>query len=158
MRTDKYILYTVILIYYCFIGIQLSHSQDNWWKEKKYKTEIKKVKFANCKKTFVNIGNGINYANVYEITPYFGSEVYLSILTDEKGYYSPDQTKFILDNFFTNNTVNSFKWRNSNRSENYAFASGKYKYNKNGFINTYDISVSLKYVNDSWIIDQIIIN
>jgi hypothetical protein len=155
LKAANTIISAVVLVFFCFILSVNVYSQDNWWK---YKTELKRQKFANCKKTFVNIGNGFNYANVYEITPYFGTEVYLSILSDQKGYYSPDQTKFILDNFLMNNSVNSFKWRNSNRSENYAFATGKYKYNKNGFIDTYDVSVSLKYVNDSWIIDQIIIN
>ena len=158
MKAAKISISAVVIVFYCFVCTGYVYSQDNWWKDKKYKTEAKRVKFTNCRKTFVNIGNGFNYTNVYEITPYFGTEVYLSILTDEKGYYSPDQAKFILDNFFNNNTVNSFKWRNSNRSENYAFATGKYKYNKNGFIDTHDISVSLKYVNDVWIIDQILIN
>jgi len=158
LRAVNTIISAVMLAFFCFIMSANTYAQDNWWKEKKYRTETKRVKFANCKKTFVNIGNGFNYANIYEVTPYFGSEVYLSILIDEKGYYSPDQAKFILDNFFSNNSVNSFKWRNSNRSENYAFASGKYKFNKNGFIDSHDVSVSLKYVNDIWIIDQIIIN
>jgi len=133
-------------------------AQDNWWKEKKYKSDAKRLKFANCKKVFVNIANGINYSNVFDVIPYFGSEVYLNILNDEKGYYSPEQARFILENFFSNNPVSSFKWRLSSRSENYAFASGLYKYQKNGFLNTYGLSVSLKFSNELWLIDQIIIN
>ena len=135
-----------------------SFAQDNWWKDKKYKTEAKRVKFANCKKVFVNIADGLNLSNVYMVIPYFGSEVYLNILNDEKGYYSPDQTKYILENFFSNNQVYNFKWRMSSRTENYAFASGKYKYSKNGYINNYSLSVSLKFINETWLIDQIIIN
>ncbi len=135
-----------------------SFAQDSWWKDKKYKTEAKRVKFANCKKVFVNIADGLNLSNVYMVIPYFGSEVYLNILNDEKGYYSPDQTKYILENFFSNNQVYNFKWRMSSRTENYAFASGKYKYSKNGYINNYSLSVSLKFINETWLIDQIIIN
>jgi hypothetical protein len=147
-----------VLVIYCFVLSEQSFAQDNWWKDKKYKTDAKRQKFASCKKVFVTIGDGLNYSNVYYIIPYFGSEVYLNILNDEGGYYSPDQTKYIVENFFTNNPVYSFKWRMSSRSENYAFASGKYKYSKNGYINNYNLSVSLKYINEKWLIDQIIIN
>ncbi len=150
--------YLSIAIIFCFVLSETSLAQDNWWKDKKYKTEAKRQKFAGCKKVFVTIGDGINYSNVYAVIPYFGSEVYLNILNDERGYYSPDQTKYIVENFFSNNPVHSFKWRMSSRSENYAFASGKYKYSKNGYINNYSLSVSLKYINEKWLIDQIIIN
>lgn len=150
--------YLLFLLVFCFVLTEKSFSQDSWWKDKKYKTEAKRVKFANCKKVFVNIADGLNLSNVYMVIPYFGSEVYLNILNDEKGYYSPDQTKYILENFFSNNQVYSFKWRMSSRTENYAFASGKYKYSKNGYINNYSLSVSLKYINETWLIDQIIIN
>jgi len=151
--------YYFLLVVLCSLfAVNSLYSQDNWWKDKRYKSEVLRVKYAQCKKVFVNIGDGINYSNVYEVIPYFGTEVYLNILDDEKGYYSPDQTKFILENFFSNNPVSSFKWRMSSRSENYAFASGKYKFRKNGYINSYELSVSLKYSNDLWLIDQIIIN
>ena len=150
--------YFLLVIFFSLSAVNYSFSQDNWWKDKRYKSETLRQKYAQCKRIFVNIGNGINYSNVYEVIPYFGTEVYLNILDDEKGYYSPDQTKFILENFFTNNPVSSFKWRMSSRSDNYAFASGKYKYRKNGYINSFELSVSLKYSNDLWLIDQIIIN
>lgn len=151
-------IHVAVLIIFYFVLSGNSFGQDSWWKDKKYKTEAKKQKFAGCKKVFIAIGEGINYSNVYSVIPYFGTEVYLNILNDERGYYSPDQTKYILENFFTNNPVYTFKWRMSSRSENYAFASGKYKYSKNGYINNYNLSVSLKYANEKWLIDQIIIN
>lgn len=133
-------------------------SQDTWWKNKKYSSESKRQKFAECKKVFLDISDGINYSNVYMIIPYFGSEVYLNFIDNEKGYYSPDQSKFILDNFLSNYPAYSFKWKVSTASNNYAFALGKHKYKKNGYINKFDVSVSLKYLDDKWLIDQIIVN
>jgi hypothetical protein len=158
VKYNKKGYYFFLVVFISLVVVDNSFAQDSWWKDKKYKSEAKRVKFAQCKKVFVNIGDGINYSNVYAVIPYFGTEVYLNILDDEKGYYSPDQAKFILENFLSNNPVSSFKWRISSRSENYAFASGKYKYSKNGYINSYDLSVSLKYLNELWLIDQIIIN
>jgi hypothetical protein len=134
------------------------YAQDNWWKEKKYKSEEKQKKFNNCKLVFLNISDGLVYSNVNYISPYFQNEVYLSIQNTEKRYYNREQCSYIVESFINNNPVSSFKWRNSSRSENYAFAVGKYKYQKNGFINNYSISVSLKYINDLWLVDQIIVN
>jgi len=134
------------------------YGQDNWWKDKKYKTESDRIKYSGCKKVFIDIGEGFNYGNVYNIVAYFGNEVYINIASEDKGYYSSDQAKYILDNFLNNFPVYNFKWRNSSKSENYAFATGKFKYKKNGYVSSFDISVSLNYIDESWLIDQIIIN
>jgi hypothetical protein len=158
VKYSKKVYYIILILFFCIAIVDNSYSQDSWWKDKRYKSEVLRQKYAECKKVLVNIGDGINYSNVYEVIPYFGTEVYLNILDDEKGYYSPEQTKYILENFLTNNPVSSFKWRMSSRSKNYAFASGKYKCRKNGYINSYELSVSLKYSNETWLIDQIIIN
>jgi Domain of unknown function (DUF4783) len=133
-------------------------AQDNWWKDKKYKSEEKQKKFNYCKLAFVNIADGLMYSNVTYVSPYFQSEIYLNILNNEKGYYNREQSAYIIENFLSSYPVSSFKWKNSSRSEKYAFALGKYKYKKSGFISTFTISVSLKYVNDLWLIDQVIVN
>ena len=139
----------------CSDGIR---AQDSWWKEKKYKTEEKQKKFNDCKLAFLNIADGLMYTNVTYVSPYFQNEIYLSIQNSEKGYYNREQSIYIIENFFSTYPVSSFKWKNSSRSERYAFALGKYKYKKGGFISTFTISVSLKYVNDLWLIDQIVVN
>lgn len=140
------------------MAYNISYSQDSWWKDKKYKSEEKRVKFNNCKLTFLSIADGLMYNNVTYISSFFQNEIYLSTEDSEKGYYNREQSAYIIESFFTSYPVSSFKWKNSSRSEKYAFALGKYKYKKGGFISTYTISVSLKYVNDLWLIDQIIVN
>lgn len=143
-----------------FLGVNTkeSFSQDSWWKNKKYKSEEKQRKYNQCKLVYVNISDGLMYGNVTYITPFFQNEVYLSINSSEKGYYNREQTIYIVESFLGANPVSSFKWKNSSVAENYAFAIGKYKYKKSGFINTYTVSVSLKYINDLWLIDQVIVN
>ena len=98
------------------------------------------------------------YANVSYITPYLQNEVYISVKNEDKGYYNRDQARYIIENFFTVYPSDSFKWKNSYRSESYAFANGKYIYKKDGYLNKYNISISLKYLNDLWLIDQIVVN
>jgi len=151
----QYFLLLLFIIVMCSDGIR---AQDSWWKEKKYKTEEKQKKFNDCKLAFLNIADGLMYTNVTYVSPYFQNEIYLSIQNSEKGYYNREQSIYIIENFFSTYPVSSFKWKNSSRSERYAFALGKYKYKKGGFISTFTISVSLKYVNDLWLIDQIVVN
>lgn len=147
-----FLICAIFLIHYSIFA------QDNWWKDKKYKSESVRVKFTKCKKVFIDIGDGFSYNNLYSITPYFENEIYLNITGEDKGYYSSDQAKYILDSFLNNFICTNFKWRNSSRSDIYAFATGKFKYTKNGYSNAFDISISLNYNNESWLIDQIIIN
>lgn len=154
----KRLLYLLLLFFFFLVSSGELLSQDSWWKEKRYKSEEKKKKFNECKLAFMNIADGLMYSNVTYVSPYFQNEIYLSISNSEKGYYNREQSAYIIENFFSLYPVSSFKWRNSSRSEKYAFALGKYRYKRSGFINTYTISVSLKYVNDLWLIDQIIVN
>jgi len=149
----------ILIIFFCISIIPKNASaQDTWWKDKRYHSEEKRQRAMNCKNVFMNIADGLNYSNVNYVTPYFGSEVYLNVQADEQGYYTPDQSRYILENFFGSNPVSSFRWKNCSHSDTYAFAIGKYKYQKSGFINTYTISVSIKYINDLWVIDQILVN
>jgi hypothetical protein len=146
------------IVLFSLLLTEVSFSQYSWWKDKKYKTKEQQQKFDNCKYTFINISDGFNYSNVNYISPYFQNEVYISVKNEDKGYYNRDQSNYILEDFLSKYPPDSFKWKNSVRSDNYAFANGKYMYKKDGYLNKLFISVSLKYVNDLWLIDQIIIN
>lgn len=153
---NKRIFFSITL--FLFICVSGTYSQSNWWKDKKYKSKEQQQKFDNCKYTFLSISDGLMYSNVNYITPYFQNEVYISVKNGDKGYYNIDQAKYIIEDFLTNFPPDSFKWKNSYRSESYAFAGGKYIYKKNGYLNKYLITISLKYINDLWLIDQIIVN
>src|SRR3972149_12243969 len=148
---------SLIIILFSFVFAGKIYSQYGWWKDKKYKTKEQQQKFDNCKYTFINIADGFMYANVSYITPYLQNEVYISVKNEDKGYYNRDQARYIIENFFTVYPSDSFKWKNSYRSESYAFANGKYIYKKDGYLNKYNISISLKYLNDLWLIDQIVV-
>ena len=153
---NKKVFLTIVLFSFLLGG--KIYSQYGWWKDKKYKSKEQQQKFDNCKFTFVNISDGFMYSNVSYINPYFQNEVYISIKNEDKGYYNRDQSSYILEDFFSKYPSDSFKWKNSVRSDSYAFANGKYVYKKDGYFNKLFISVSLKYINDLWLIDQIIIN
>jgi hypothetical protein len=151
--------YRTLLIFLVFFIIYANvNAQDDWWKDKKYKDEKTKAKYALCKKTFKDIASGFNIQSVNRINIYFGSEVYLSIISVDKGFYSPNQAELILSDFMDYFKVVSFKYKHSYTKKAYAFALGKYIYDRGSGKRELNGSVSLKYKDDKWIIDQISLN
>lgn len=138
-----------------FIFNENVFSQDKWWKEKKYKSESVRLKYELCKKTFKDIGNGLLYKNVNSINPYFDSQVYLNIISNEKGYYSRGQAELILQDFMDYFTVENFKYLRSSRFNTYAFVNGIYTYMIGSGKRDLKVAVSLKYYDNKWYVDQI---
>lgn len=149
-----------ILLFFCVFLITSSSliAQDSWWRDKKYKDDKTKTKYSLCKKTFKDIATGFNTQNVNKINIYFGTEVYLNIISNDKGYYSPNQAELILTDFMDYFKVVSFKYKHSYLKNSFAFALGKYIYDRGSGKRELNASVSLKYKDDVWIIDQISLN
>lgn len=154
----KRIFAFLYLVTFLFLSFNTSFSQDKWWKEKKYKNESDKIKFELCKKTFREIGNGFVYANVNNIDPYFDTQVYLNVIGNEKGYYSSSQAELILADFMDYFSVENFKYYRSSRYNNYAFVNGVYSYRSETGKGDLKVTISLKYYNYKWLIDQINLN
>ena len=148
-------LFLSILILLGFISGKDLQSQDKWWKDKKYKSDQMKAKYDLCKKTFKDIGDGFTYKNINNIIPYFDSQVYLNVLSNDKGYYSSDQAEQILLDFMDYFTIKSFKFIRSSRFNTYAFVNGIYTYNIGSGKRNLKVAISLRYYNKSWYIDQI---
>ena len=140
------------------LQIKDSYSQDKWWKEKKYKSESAKIKYDLCKKTFKDIANGFLYGNVNYINAYFDSQVYLNVISNEKGYYSSSQAELILSDFMEYFTVESFRYKRSSTFNTYAFVNGIYSYRIGSGKRQLNATISLKYYNGNWYIDQINLN
>jgi hypothetical protein len=93
---SRYPLFILILIFFSFFLLESASAQDGWWKEKKYKDDFTRQKYALCKKTFKDIGSGFSYQQVSGISKYFDEQVYLNLISYEKGYYSSSQAELIL--------------------------------------------------------------
>jgi hypothetical protein len=117
-----------------------------------------KVKYELCKKTFKDIGFGFTYRNVNYITPYFDSQVYLNVLSNDKGYYSSTQAEQILLDFMDYFTVKNFRYKRSSRFNTYAFVNGVYTYVIGSGKGDLKVAISLRYYIDKWYVDQISIN
>ena len=148
----------ILIFAFCIIAGKNVNAQDDWWKDKRFKDDGQKAKYYLCKKTFKNISEGFNYQNINDINVYFGSEVYLNIISNERGYYSSNQAELILTDFMEYFKVVSFKYKHSYLKNSFAFAIGKYIYDRGSGKRELNASISLKYIDDVWIIDQISIN
>ena len=150
-------IFLLIFVFYFFTEISVN-AQDDWRKDKKFKDDRQKAKYSLCRKTFNSIASGFNYQNINDINIYFGSEVYLNIISNERGYYSSNQAELILTDFMEYFKVVSFKYKHSYLKNSFAFAIGKYIYDRGNGKRELNASISLKYIDDVWIIDQISIN
>ena len=143
----------------CFFLLQHDlFSQDKWWKEKKYKNESTRAKYELCKKTFKEIANGFIYNNISYINSYFDDQVYLNVVSNEKGYYSSSQAELILIDFMDYFTIENFKYLRSSRFNTYAFVNGIYSYRVGSDRHNLNVTISLKYHGNKWYIDQITLN
>jgi hypothetical protein len=120
----------ILIFAFCIIAGKNVNAQDDWWKDKRFKDDGQKAKYSLCKKTFKNISEGFNYQNINDINVYFGSEVYLNIISNERGYYSSNQAELILTDFMEYFKVVSFKYKHSYLKNSFAFAIGKYIYDR----------------------------
>lgn len=146
-------IFCIVILSIFFVSI--SYSQPKWWVEKKYKNEKQKVIFTDCKLTFESIAEGFNRDNLQRITNYFDAQVYLDLLSIDKGYYSANQAEMILQDFMSYYTVDNFYYTGSHAKSDFAFAIGYYIYYKGSSRVKLNASVSLYYKDESWYIDQI---
>lgn len=151
------LLFSLITVAFLF-NCEKTFAQDRWWKEKKYKYESARIKYDLCKKTFKDISSGLSYKNINLINPYFDSQVYLNVISSEKGYYSSSQAELILIDFMDSFSIENFKYKRSSTFNSYAFANGVYTYRVGSGKRNLKVTISLKYKYKTWYVDQITIN
>ncbi|MBS1517111.1 MAG: DUF4783 domain-containing protein [Bacteroidetes bacterium] len=154
----KTTLFFIFFALICLTHSDSAVSQEKWWKEKNFKNPDLREKYDLCKRTFRDIGNGFSNKNINYINQYFDEQVYLNIISTDRGYYSPNQAEIILTEFMDYFRISEFKYITSKRYNSYAFVNGKYTYRLGNGKRNLDVTISLKYFHDKWFVDQININ
>lgn len=93
-----------------------------------------------------------------EISPYLSAQTYLSLVDGVSGYYSSNQVYYILEKFFNEYKVSSFKFDNRELNTLTPFATGTYFYEHRGKRSEAKVYITLKLTGESWEITQIAIN
>ena len=109
-------------------------------------------------KVFMRIEEGISEAAVDKFSEYFGNKNYLSLSNGVSGYYSSNQSYYVIKDFLSINQPTSFKLSNIVTDTSTPFASGMLKYNVKGVRNNVIVFISLHQIDNQWKISQITIN
>jgi len=88
---------------------------------------------------------------------FFHTKVFLTLLSGENGYYSAEQSYFILRNFFAAHNSTGFSWTGANLSERSAWGVGTLRYLKPGQRGNAQVFVSLTRGDQGWRINQLTI-
>jgi len=109
-------------------------------------------------KVFARFEEGIAEGSVDKFSIFFGTRNYLSLSNGVSGYYSANQSYYVIKDFLSINEPTSFKLTNIVSETSTPFASGILKYNSNGIRKNANVFISLQRMNKNWYISQITIN
>lgn len=106
----------------------------------------------------IKIEDGLNSGAVDKFSKYFTGKNYISLTNGSSGYYSSNQSYYVIKDFLSIFQPISFKITNKVTDSTNPFASGTLKYNNKGIRGTATVFISLQYTESQWRISQITIN
>ncbi len=115
-------------------------------------------KAAEVHKVFVSFEDGLSSGAVDKFSNYFCEKNYLSLNNGITGYYSSNQSYYVLKDFLSVYQPISFKLINIVTDTSTPFASGILRYSSRGIRGTANVFVSLQHIDNEWRISQITIN
>lgn len=107
---------------------------------------------------FNNIIDGLNSGNTNQLSRYFSQQIYLSLRTGERGYYSSNQAYYLIDNFFNIYQPISFQTTSRMFESSIPYLAGKLFCRFKGSIEVFQLYLSLSWNGNRWEITQISIN
>ncbi|KAF0151055.1 MAG: hypothetical protein FD143_2288 [Ignavibacteria bacterium] len=116
------------------------------------------AKSKDAVKLFIKIEDGIGTGSVDKFSNYFSQRNYLSFTNGAAGYYSANQSYYVIKDFLSVNRPISFKITNMVTETATPFAAGTLKYISNGIRTAATVFISLQMIDNQWRISQITIN
>jgi hypothetical protein len=107
---------------------------------------------------FARIEEGIAEGSVDKFSSYFSSKNYISLSNGTAGYYSSNQSYYVIKDFLSICVPSSFKLTNIVTETKSPFASGTIKYTSKGIRKTATVFITLQMVDNQLCISQITIN
>jgi len=137
-----YVLFNFLLLLFAM------HSQMQG--QENHNTEAQKI--------FALFEEGMTTGAVDKFSKYFSYRTYLSFNKGINGYYSFDQSYYVVKDFLSINLPVSFNLTNIITDTSTPFAFGTLKYIKNGIRGSATVFISLQFTNKKWQISQVTIN
>jgi len=107
---------------------------------------------------FIKIEDGLGSGSVDIFSGSFSNKNFLSLSSGNTGYYSANQSYYVIKDFLSIHQPISFKFTNIVTETNNPFASGILRYNNKGIRGTAMVFVALQFIGNQWRISQITIN
>jgi len=107
---------------------------------------------------FDEIETGILNNDLKSFSQYFTSQPYISLINGVNGYYSSNQTYYILEDFFNSFKVVSFRFEEKKTEESVSYGKGAYYFEKKGKREIAHLYITLSKAGSRWYITQISIN
>lgn len=150
MKTLFFYIVSVILIYSTnYTTAQHNNLQQN----------LNSGNKANLQSIIFNdIESGIANNDLKKFSQYFSSQPYISLINGVNGYYSSNQTYYIMEDFFKSFKVVSFRFEEKKSGEPLSFGKGTYYYEKKGKREAAHLYITLSKSGSRWYITQISIN
>jgi hypothetical protein len=109
-------------------------------------------------KIFYRIEEGISGRAVDKFSNYFSNKNFLSLSSGNSGYYSSNQSFYVIKDYLSIYQPLTFKLDNIVTDSSTPFASGILKYSSKGIRGTATVFISLQFEENQWRISQITIN
>ena len=110
---------------------------------------------SDARRLLTRIAEAIAAGDSRSISAQLNMKVFLTLFTGESGYYSAEQTTYILRNFFQTHSAASFSFHNTNVTGESAFGVGTFAFTKRGQRGSAQVFISLAAGKQSWRITQI---
>lgn len=147
------------LFFYTVIAVLLAVSIKLFAQQENYKQNLStgnKVKIQSI--IFRDIESGIINNKVDKISQHFSSQPYISLINGVNGYYSSNQAFYILEKFFNEYRVVSFRLEEGKTEGTVSYGKGDYNYEQKGRRESAHFYVTLSKSGSKWYITQLSIN
>ena len=101
------------------------------------------------------IEHGISNGNTSAIAKFLSAQTYLSLLNGVSGYYSSNQAYYVLEEFFKEYQVISFRFDNYKIDKISPYATGTFYYSSKGKRSEAKVYITLTESGKTWKITQI---
>ncbi len=116
--------------------------------------QAESLPYHEAEALFQKIEDGIQHGSVTEFSRFYGSIVYVTLLSHESDYFSPNQTEGILSNFFSTHKCTSFSFSRIKSHSRSPYATGRYVYIEKGRQESVQVYVLLGLHGNKWMITQ----
>ncbi len=109
-------------------------------------------------KIFSQFEEGLESGTIDKFSNYFAGKNYICLRNGSTGYYSANQSYYVIKDYLSIYRPVSFKLTNIVSDSSTPFASGVLRYRSKGIRGFATVFISLQYADNTWRISQITIN